>query len=119
MKFNECAQPGPRILVTIWHGLLGTRTKRLHRTKQDSSGVLNTECEEKVVTGDRAAPNSRSHTFLGRTHHTGTRSDVRQSETKRTRMRRRMLVTPLCVFINEHIKRKLTTIYLDWAHVSE
>lgn len=47
LRFNECAQPGPCILETVWRGLFGTRTRRLPQTKQDSSGVSNLHnCEE-------------------------------------------------------------------------
>lgn len=65
----------------------------------------------------------QSH-ILGRMHQTGVRSGVRQSETKRTGMRRRSLAdqplkTKKRVFIKENMTHKLTTPYPHRVHVSE
>lgn len=58
----------------------------------------------------------RQSQILGRMHLTGVRSGVRQSETKRTGMRRRSLAdapfkTKTRAFMKENTTHKLTTVY--------
>lgn len=65
--FNECAQPGPCILETIWCGLFGTGTRRLEQTKTGrESRTPAHNCAEMSCHGDCAAPSGFSrliHTF--------------------------------------------------------
>lgn len=86
MRTAGAACSGDHLARLVWH--------QDRAITADQTGLQYTEWEEWVGGGGtKQLLQTQSH-ILGRTHQIGMRSGVRQSETKRTRMRRRRLEYP-------------------------